>query len=196
MKACIVLAMNAMALSLVVHHAVALAQPLELVTLNDKGGLLPPEEKSVKEETPKSANAKVPGIAKKASAPVAAEKNSASLVSTSASRTTYVVKAGDTLDKVIALNFADSIVKSEVLKKELMALNPGAFSKGNPKVLLTGVTLKLPVAEQLLGKSAGNMGSTWSGEKASLTLSGYTSYPPVYVNAENSEKRRHWVQYP
>jgi len=196
MKASIATALNAVVLSLAVQHAWVQAQPLELVTLSDKGGLLPPEDKAAKEEPAKAASSKLPSSAKKVGTPVSAEKTLSGGTNQASSRTTYVVKAGDTLDKVVAANFADSIVKPEVLKKELMAMNPGAFSKGNPKMLLSGSTLKLPVPEQLMAKSSNPSGTTWSGEKANLMLSGYTTYPPVYVHPESSEKRRHWVQYP
>jgi len=196
MKASIALVLNGMVLGLAVQAGFVQAQPLELVTLSDKGGLLPPEDKMVKEEPAKTASAKPSNGVKKSPVAASSEKTTGGVTSAANHRTTYVVKSGDTLDKVIAQNFADSIVKPEVLKKELMAMNPGAFSKGNPKMLLSGSTLKLPVPEQLLAKSSNQMGTTWSGEKANLMLSGYTAYPPVYVNAENSEKRRHWVQYP
>jgi len=196
MKASIALVLNGVVLSLAVQTALVHAQPLELVTLSDKGGLLPPEEKMVKEEPAKTANSKPSQVIKKGSSAVSTEKTAGGGASYSSQHNTYVVKPGDSLDKVIAQNFANSIVKPEVLKKELLAMNPSAFSKGNPKMLLSGSTLKLPTPEQLLSKSANAMGSTWSGEKANLMLSGYTAYPPVYVNAENSEKRRRWVQYP
>ena len=110
------------------------------------------------------------------------------------SKTSYVVKAGDTLEKVIAQQLSDSPLKPEILRKELMALNPNAFTKGNPKMLLAGSVLKLPNAEQMVNKPSGN--ATWSADKANLALSGYTSYPPLYPNVQASEKRRHWVQYP
>lgn len=196
MKVKIALILKAAALSFVVHHSFALAQePLELVTLNDKVGLLPPEEKNTKDEGSKNVASKNAMPTKKAPLVTPSDKSAKSFGNAS-TRATYVVKAGDTLDKVIAQNYADSVIKTEVLRKEVMALNPQAFSKGNPKTLLSGVTLKLPSAEQMLSKKGGNAGMTWSSEKANLTLSGYTSYPPVYANAESSEKRRHWVQYP
>jgi len=202
MKKIMALVLNAVVLSLWFQHTWVQAQPLELVTLSDKGGLLPPPDKNAKEEPVKSSAAKTLSGAKRVAPSMGAEghvarskANSNPSASDSAS-STYVIKPGDTLDKVIAMYFADSIVKTEVLRKEVMAMNPGAFSKGNPKMLLSGVTLKLPEPAQLLSKSSKPMGTTWSGEKANLTLSGYTTYPPVYVNVESSEKRRHWVQYP
>jgi hypothetical protein len=196
MKKILTLVLKASALSLMIQHAFVLAQPLEMVTLNDKGGLLPPEDKSAKEEATKVAPSKSQSTTKKPSIAPSSDKPSSSTGSGTTNRLTYVVKPGDTLDKVIALNFADSIIKTEVLKKELMALNPAAFSKGNPKLLLSGAKLKLPSPEQLMAKSSNSSPMTWSGEKANLMLSGYTTYPPLYINAESSEKRRHWVQYP
>jgi hypothetical protein len=196
MKTILTLVLKVCTLVFLIQHAFVLAQPLELVTLSDKGGLLPPEEKSVKDEVSKAALPKTSNTAKKSSVLPSSDKNNSAAGVNASNRLTYVVKAGDTLDKVVAMNFSDSIVKSEVLKKELVSMNPSAFTKGNPKLLLTGAKLKLPSIEQLMAKSGNSSSMTWSGEKANLMLSGYTSYPPVYVNAESSEKRRHWVQYP
>ena len=177
-------------LSLLAHQGLGFAQPLELVALNDKSGLLPPEEKNVKEDAFKNASAKGLTPSQKPTVPSGAAKGS--------SKSSYVVKAGDTLEKIIAQNFADSPIKPDILRKELMTLNPTAFSKGSPKMLLTGSTLKLPQSESVSvsSKKPGNASSTWSGEKTNLVLSGYTTYPPAYASAESSEKRRHWVQYP
>jgi hypothetical protein len=196
MKTSVIWALNVVFLSCIAQSSSVLAQPLELVTLSDKGGLLPPEEKGTKEEAAKNAVSKPLANIKKSGSASTPERTVSASGMNNSGRTTYVVKPGDTLDKVIALNYADSLIKTEVLKKELMAMNPGAFGKGNPKILLSGVTLKLPNTEQLLSKSSQQMGKTWSGEKTNLILSGYTTYPPVYVNTESSEKRRHWVQYP
>jgi len=175
-------------LSLLAHQGLGVAQPLELVALNDKSGLLPPEEKNVKEDAFKSASAKGLTPSHKLTVSSGAAKGS--------SKSSYVVKAGDTLEKIIAQNFADSPIKPDILRKELMTLNPTAFSKGTPKMLLTGSTLKLPQSEPVSSKKPGNASNTWSGEKTNLVLSGYTTYPPAYASAESSEKRRHWVQYP
>ncbi len=183
-------------LSLLLQQAVAVAQPLELVMLNDKSGLLPPEEKSAKDEGGKNAPPKSTLPAKKASAVSPTDRPSAATPANAPTRSSYVVKTGDNLDKIIAQNYPDSVIKTEVLKKELMALNPQAFSKNNPKMLLSGVTLQLPSATQLLGKQASNAGSTWSSEKTKLSQSGYTIYPPLQATAQTSEKRRNWVQYP
>ena len=197
MKVMCTLILKASLLCLVIHPSWVLAQePLEMVTLNDKGGLLPPEDKNAKDDGSKNASAKGSALTKKTPALASAGKPGALSPSHASARSTYVVKPGDTLDKVIAQQYPEHAQKSEALRKELMAINPLAFSKGNPKMLLSGVSLKLPNLDQLLSKQAGNAGTTWSGEKANLSLSGYTSYPTVYANAESSEKRRHWVQYP
>jgi len=184
-------------LSLLAHQSFGWAQPLELVTLSDKGGLLPPEDKSTKEDAAKSALAKSLASATKVSAVAGAKEGLSGPGAAKGSlKSSYVVKKGDTLEKVIAQNFSDSPIKAEILRKELMALNPTAFSKGNPKMLLAGSTLKLPQQESILNKKPGNASGTWSNDKTNLVLSGYTSYPPAYASAESSEKRRRWVQYP
>jgi Tfp pilus assembly protein FimV len=182
-------------LSLLAHQSLGLAQPLELVALSDKGGLLPPEEKSSKDEALKNTAIKSLTSPKKPMLVASSADNLGATAPTKGnSRTSYVVKPGDTLEKVIAQQLSDSPMKPELLRKELMALNPIAFTKGNPKMLLAGATLKLPNSEQMVNKQSGN--ATWSADKANLALSGYTTYPPLYPNVQASEKRRHWVQYP
>jgi len=182
-------------LSFLAHQSLGLAQPLELVALSDKGGLLPPEEKNTKDATIKgAANSPMTPAKRPVHAASPADQVSPLGAAKGSSKTSYVVKAGDTLEKVIAQQLSDSPLKPEILRKELMALNPNAFTKGNPKMLLAGSVLKLPNAEQMVNKPSGN--ATWSADKANLALSGYTSYPPLYPNVQASEKRRHWVQYP
>lgn len=88
----------------------------------------------------------------------------------------YMVKPGDTLDKVVRAAFPNSPLRPDLLRDEIMRLNPSAFTKGTPKVLMAGATLQLPAHEALLtqhlGKAQG--GNTDSG----------------------AEARRHWVRYP
>lgn len=93
---------------------------------------------------------------------------------------TYTVKPGDTLDKVVRSQMADSPLRPDLLKEALVSQNPGAFTKGNPKMLLSGATLQLPNQEAMLRKHLGN------------------AAPPSESNsgAEANQARKHWVRYP
>jgi len=88
----------------------------------------------------------------------------------------YVVKSGDTLDKVVRANFPNSPLRTELLRDEIAALNPSAFTKGSSKMLMAGATLQLPTHETLLNK---HLGKATGGE----ANTGF-------------EARRHWVRYP
>ena len=98
----------------------------------------------------------------------------------------YTVKAGDTLDKVIRQQFSSSPLRTEILRDALISQNPGAFTKGSPKMLLTGAVLHLPDQEALMRKHFQPSTAT-------------ASAPPVAdpSAAERSAAiRRNWVRYP
>jgi Tfp pilus assembly protein FimV len=93
---------------------------------------------------------------------------------------TYVVKAGDTLDKVVRNTMADSPLRADLLKEEIVKLNPQAFTKGSKSSLLAGATLRLPRHEELLQKHL----------KPALDASGNTP------REASTNDRRQWVRYP
>ncbi len=187
--------------------------PLEVITLSDKG-LLPPaassEDKSdLKPVTSTSAvvrasnankelhsdsgalRADAPFPNKKApAAPAAAATRAATNVAQPA---TYLVKSGDTLDKVVQKALGDSPLKSDILKREIAALNPDAFSKGSQKILKTGVLLKLPNNDDLLRNQ---LGQTSRANGSNKQFVGYETYPDVVLNPQGLERRKSWVQYP
>ena len=193
--------------------------PLEVITLSDKG-LLPPESSDDKSPASKPASSLSSGLrvgsvskdvhkeadapradspfpAKKAPAPAPA---SAAPVSSppaaSASQpTTYLVKSGDTLDKVVQKALGDSPLKSDILKREIVALNPDAFSKGSQKILKSGVYLKLPNNDDLLRSQLG-LGQSSSQQGSRKQFVGYETYPDVIINPQGMEKRKSWVQFP
>jgi Tfp pilus assembly protein FimV len=92
-------------------------------------------------------------------------------------KSSYVVKAGDTLDKVVRAAFPNSPLRPDLLRDEITRLNPSAFTKGSPKVLMAGAQLQLPEHEALLSKHLG---------KAAAGNSTDTG----------ADARRHWVRYP
>jgi len=65
---------------------------------------------------------------------------------------TYKVKAGDTIDRVIQKFYANSPLRTEVLRNALIQSNPQAFVKANPKSLIAGSVLVLPDQLELLKK--------------------------------------------
>jgi Tfp pilus assembly protein FimV len=95
-----------------------------------------------------------------------------------AAKSGYVVKPGDTLDKVVRQAYPNSPLRPELLREEIVRLNPAAMTKGSPKVLMAGATLQLPPHEALASKHLG---------KPAIEVSGA---------ATSSEARRHWVRYP
>ena len=92
---------------------------------------------------------------------------------------TYVVKPGDTLDKVVRNTLADSPLRVDLLKDEIAKLNPQAFTKGSKSTLMAGATLRLPRHEELLLKHL----------KPAVESSGGAT--PALAN-----ERRQWVRYP
>ena len=92
---------------------------------------------------------------------------------------TYVVKPGDTLDKVVRNTLADSPLRADLLKDEIAKLNPQAFTKGSKSTLMAGATLRLPRHEELLLKHL----------KPAMEASGGVA--PASAN-----ERRQWVRYP
>ena len=89
----------------------------------------------------------------------------------------YVGKPGDTLDKVVRAVFPNSPLRPDLLRDEITRLNPAAFTKGSPKMLMAGATLQLPEHDAVLNKHLGKS----------------TASQPAHNDAD---ARRHWVRYP
>jgi Tfp pilus assembly protein FimV len=67
-----------------------------------------------------------------------------------ANASTYRVKPGDSLDKVIRQTMGESPLKVELLRKAYIQQNPQAFVKTSPPVLRSGVVLAVPNHDDLL----------------------------------------------
>jgi Tfp pilus assembly protein FimV len=93
---------------------------------------------------------------------------------------TYTVKPGDTLEKIVRTQMADSPLRADLLKEALASQNPGAFTKGSTKTLMAGASLQLPNQEAILRKHFGN---------APMPSESTTG-------SDVSQARRHWVRYP
>jgi hypothetical protein len=93
-----------------------------------------------------------------------------------ASKSGYVVKPGDTLDKVVRSAFPNSPLRPDLLRDEVARLNPAAFTKGSNKVLMAGASLQLPGHDALLSKHLAKA----AGGNADTGV----------------DARRQWVRYP
>jgi Tfp pilus assembly protein FimV len=61
----------------------------------------------------------------------------------------YEVRQGDTLDQIIELAFPGSLIRNSVLRQAFVERNPRAFRGNNPNWLLAGVTIDVPVAQDI-----------------------------------------------
>ena len=92
----------------------------------------------------------------------------------------YAAKAGDTLDKLIAVYYKGSPLKIEVLRQELVAANPG-IAKASMR-LKAGQGVYIPDHAQIMAKVAAPfmpvaaVADSWSGSDAA--------------------QRRDWVRFP
>jgi hypothetical protein len=93
---------------------------------------------------------------------------------------TYTVKPGDTLDKIVRTQMADSPLRADLLKEALISQNPGAFTKGSAKTLMAGASLQLPNQEAIVRKHFGNVQAPSEGP----------------TGFDTNQARRHWVRYP
>jgi len=104
---------------------------------------------------------------------------------------TYTVQAGDTMDKVIRQELAESPLKIEVLRQALMQQNPQAFTQSKPRVLIAGAVLRLPSNEELLRTQLGASGKSSSSAPAGNTWAGGYSTLDMNMN-----ERKNWVRFP
>jgi hypothetical protein len=111
-----------------------------------------------------------------------------SLANKPATRSTYVVESGDTLDKVIRKTMPDSPLRSDILRNAFVQQNPQAFTKSPPRSLMAGAVLNVPNHDDLLrsymvpGHSPGNSGMHRGGGYATSDM--------------NMNERKNWVRFP
>ena len=97
----------------------------------------------------------------------------------------YLPKAGETLDQVIARTLPGSPLKIELLRQAFVAQNPQAIMPGKTPKLRKGVPLLVPDHEALLRMHLG-----------SLTAPVDAPPPNARFSPSTSEERKRWVQFP
>ena len=104
---------------------------------------------------------------------------SAMAASPDGSRATYRVRRGETLDRVIAATMRGSVLNKKVLRTAFVALNPEAFPRGTPHIILSGALLQIPTTTDLRNLAGAKPG-------ASVTSS----------SGGGSDDKRNWVRFP
>jgi Tfp pilus assembly protein FimV len=97
----------------------------------------------------------------------------------------YLPKAGETLDQVIARTLPGSPLKIELLRQAFMAQNPQAIMPGKVPKLRKGVPLLVPDHDALLRMHLGSLAAPQDAAPANARYSPSTS-----------EERKRWVQFP
>jgi Tfp pilus assembly protein FimV len=103
----------------------------------------------------------------------------------SAPARSYLPKAGETLDQVIARTLPGSPLKIELLRQAFMAQNPQAIMPGKTPKLRKGVPLLVPDHDALLRMHLG-----------SLAAPVEAPTPNARFSPSTSEERKRWVQFP
>jgi hypothetical protein len=110
------------------------------------------------------------------------------LAASPASRSTYQVVSGDTLDKVIRKTMPESPLRVEILRNAFVQQNPQAFTKSPPRSLMAGAVLNVPNHDDLLrtfmvpGHAPGNSGMHRGGGYSTADI--------------NMNERKNWVRFP
>ena len=115
----------------------------------------------------------------------AAPEAPAAMAAPSAPARSYLPKAGETLDQVIARTLPGSPLKIELLRQAFMAQNPQAIMPGKVPKLRKGVPLLVPDHDALLRMHLG-----------SLAAPVEAPTPNARFSPSTSEERKRWVQFP
>lgn len=98
------------------------------------------------------------------------------------SRQRYTVNRGETLDRVIARSMTGIRADIKLIRKAFVMLNPTAFPRGTPHIMIAGAHLQVPTVSDLQALSGGR------------ALSAQAS-PENMAPSEPVDKRG-WVRFP
>jgi len=98
------------------------------------------------------------------------------------SRQRYTVNRGETLDRVIARSMTGVRADIKLIRKAFVMLNPTAFPRGTPHIMLAGAHLQVPTVGDLQALSGGGALS------AQASAENMTPSEPV--------DKRGWVRFP
>ena len=96
----------------------------------------------------------------------------------------YVVRKGDTLNKIIKSTFNQHPLKMKAIREVIIANNKRAFPTGKPTSMQAGATLIIPSINQIVG--VGNI-------SASNNVSSMTKKQNPY---QSTDPHRGWVRFP
>lgn len=99
---------------------------------------------------------------------------------------TYMPKAGETLDQVIAKTMADSPLSLALLRQAFIDENPQAIIAGKVPKLRKGVALHIPNQDLLLRRVLASV----------MPPPAPTTETPVRTAPSSPEERKRWVQFP
>jgi len=98
------------------------------------------------------------------------------------SRQRYTVNRGETLDRVIARSMTGIRADIKLIRKAFVMLNPTAFPRGTPHIMIAGAHLRVPTVGDLQALSGGRALS------AQASAENMTPSEPV--------DKRGWVRFP
>lgn len=98
------------------------------------------------------------------------------------SRKRYTVNRGETLDRVIARSMTGVRADIKLIRKAFVMLNPTAFPRGTPHIMIAGAHLQVPTVGDLQALSGGGTLS------AQASAENMTPSEPV--------DKRGWVRFP
>jgi Tfp pilus assembly protein FimV len=106
----------------------------------------------------------------------------------------YMVRSGDTLDKIIAQTQAASPFSLAFLRDAFAKLNPSALPRGPQGPLIAGSLLRVPDSAELRRIAFPELESS---QPVSSQAASHPAHPPSLTAAQREElERRSWVRFP
>jgi Tfp pilus assembly protein FimV len=106
----------------------------------------------------------------------------------------YMVRSGDTLDRIIAQTQAASPFALAFLREAFAKLNPAALPRGAKGPLLAGTLLRIPTSAELRQLAFPELESGGSTSLASSAAPGHAA--PMSAAQRQEFEQRHWIRFP